>query len=305
MASSTAVESIEDVGFWISFVLIVVISGVEALASILWTRIWIASDGEHPWEVSISVCGREISRAVIDDAAARAIADEAVMGGGTAGCSVGCSLCHVSPFQTTIDMYGGLSMVTGIAIRRFDPLMSLKGPSELVNNFMELFRRGDGDDDDMHYFENFASLFFRLVDISLGISGLVLTPALPQELWDTLQDVTAPMTLENYLTLFLLWWILGVLLLVAMLPLSSQFRSIQLFGLPGLVAYNIAATASVVLFGLGCWKIDYARRNELAWTPMLSYWIGGASVVNIPCCGISMSHTFGFVGLVFMLMARF
>ena len=221
MASSTADEStIEAVGFWISFVLIVVISGVEALASILWTRIRIASDGEHPWEVSISVCGREISRAVIDDAAARAIADEAAMGAGVAGCSVGCSLCSVSPFQTTIDMYGALSMVTGIAIRRFDPLMSLKGPSELVNNFMDLFR-GDGDDDDMHYFENFVSLFFRLIDISLGVSGLVLTPASPQELWDTLQDVTAPMTFENYLTLFLLWWLLGVLLLVAMLPRRS------------------------------------------------------------------------------------
>ena len=221
MASSTADEStIEAVGFWISFVLIVVISGVEALASILWTRIRIASDGEHPWEVSISVCGREINRAVIDDAAARAIADEAAMGAGVAGCYVGHSRCHVLGYETTIDTYGGLSMVTGIAIRRFDPLMSLKGPSELVNNFMDLFR-GDGDDDDMHYFENFVSLFFRLIDISLGVSGLVLTPASPQELWDTLQDVTAPMTFENYLTLFLLWWLLGVLLLVAMLPRRS------------------------------------------------------------------------------------
>jgi hypothetical protein len=71
------------------------------------------------------------------------------------------------------------------------------------------------------------------------------------------------MTLDNYLTLFMLWWILGVLLLVAMLPLRSQEQHNQLLGCLGLVVYVIAAMTSLVLFGLGCWKIDFARRKTL------------------------------------------
>jgi hypothetical protein len=114
------------------------------------------------------------------------------------------------------------------------------------------------------------------------------------------------MTLDNYLTLFMLWWILGVLLLVAMLPLYSQERRIQLLGCPGLVVYVIASMACLVLFGLGCWKIDFARRNGLSWTPMLSYWIGGASLISCPnVCGFNVFQTFGFVGMVYMLLDTF
>lgn len=113
------------------------------------------------------------------------------------------------------------------------------------------------------------------------------------------------MSFANYSTLFLLYWLLGVVTLIMMIPLRMKRRSIQLFGIPGAVAQGIAALASLVLFGLGCWKIDYARRHGLPWTPMLSYWIGGASAISFPLFGIEVFHTFGVVGLVFMLRHMF
>ena len=298
--SSTAVESIHSVGFWLSFALIIVVSASEALASIFWTRIRVTAmttaDGEpHGSTLSIRVCGREIIRRWIDTATAQHMAARAAEGRAVA-CTI-VSHVLVQDRETVIDSFGSPSMVTRIAIRQFDPSTSLAGASGLVNNFMELNR--EDENGNVLHLENVVHLLVGLVDISLGIAGLVLIPSAPQKLWDTLQDVTAPMTLENYLTLFFLWWILGVLLfialmplrsiplLVAMLPLHSQVRSIQRLVCLGLVATVlvlmanvIAAMASLVLFGLGCWKIDYARRNGLDWTPILSYWIGGASAIQ-------------------------
>ena len=153
--------------------------------------------------------------------------------------------------------------------------------------------------------EALASIVWTRIHVSLGISGLVLIPTSPQTLLDTLQDVNAPMTLETYLTLLMLWWILGVLLLIAMLPLCNQDRRIHLLGWPGLVALVVASTANAVLLGLGCWKIDYGRRNGLDSTPMLSYWIGGASAISCSCRGIAIFQTFRFLGLVLMLLDTF
>jgi len=295
--SSTAViDVVNSVGFWLSFTLIVGVSAVEALASIVWTRLRISAvgDGEH-CELSIRVCGRVILSRIID----YCTADEISKHG--AGC--GPFICYTrksAGLNTVIDLHGSIEMVPTIAIRRFNPSMSLDGAKELIKNFMELLD-GEGD---IHPVENVVHIIVTLLDISLSISGLVLIPASPQNLWDTLKDVSAPMTLDNYLTLFMLWWILGVLLLVAMLPLYSQERRIQLLGCPGLVVYVIASMVSLVLFGLGCWKIDFARRNGLSWTPMLSYWIGGASSISCQC-GFDVFQTFGFVGMVFMLLDTF
>ena len=296
-ASSTAVDYINSVGFWLSFTLIVGVSAVEALASIVWTRIRISAvgDGEH-CELSIRVCGRVILSRIIDYYTADEISERGAGGCGPFVCSTRATV----GLNTVIDLHGSIEMVPTIAIRRFNPSMSLDGAKELIKNFMELLD-GEGD---IHPVENVVHIIVTLLDISLSISGLVLIPASPQNLWDTLKDVSAPMTLDNYLTLFMLWWILGVLLLVAMLPLYSQERRIQLLGCPGLVVYVIASMVSLVLFGLGCWKIDFARRNGLSWTPMLSYWIGGASSISCQC-GFDVFQTFGFVGMVFMLLDTF
>lgn len=299
--SSTAAESIENVGFWVSFALIVGVSAVEALASMFWTRIRVTAvttaDGEECYEMSVRVCGREIMCGVIDHATAQAMAAQT-----RAGCAIYFEM-HVHNLETVADLFGSTSMVTTIAIRRFNPATSLAGAIGLVNNVRELFR--EDEDGDVHYLDNVVHLLVGLVDISLGITGLVLIPSAPQKLVDTLRDVTAPMTLENYLTLLTLWWILGVMLLVSILPLCSKARRIQWFGCPGLVATLIASMANFALFGLGCWKIDHARRNGLDWTPMLSYWIGGASAIQVPCCACEIFSTFGFVGMVFMLLDTF
>jgi len=148
-------------------------------------------------------------------------------------------------------------------------------------------------------------LLVGLTDVSLGVAGLALNPGSPQRLYDTLKDPKAPMTFENYSTLFLMYWLLGALLLLCMIPQRSARRSIQMFGWPGTIAFAVASLASVALFCLGCWKIDYARRHHTPWRPMLSYWIGGASAISFPMCGVEVFHTFGVVGLVFMLIHTF
>ena len=150
--------------------------------------------------------------------------------------------------------------------------------------------------------ERTIHILVGLVDVSLGAAALGFNLRSPHDLYETLRNPRAPMTFENYSTLFLLYWLLGVVLMVCMIPLRSSRRSIQVFGWPAAIAYGIAALASLALFGVGCWKIDYARKHGLPWKPMLSYWIGGASAVSFPLLGIEIFHCLGVVGLVLLLI---
>ncbi len=115
--------------------------------------------------------------------------------------------------------------------------------------------------------EHTVHLLVGLTDVSLGVAGLAPVPGSPQGLYATLKDPIAPMTFENYSTLFLLYWLLGALLLVCMIRLRSERKSIQIFGWPRATAFAVASLASLVLFCLGCRKMDYARRNQTLWTP--------------------------------------
>jgi hypothetical protein len=239
----------------------------------------------------------------------------------TYSASSGCSCCggwetrntkiYGHTTEAVIDKFGSLMLVPTLLIRRFNPQTSLKAPAgvvdnvkDLVNNIKSLVKPGK-EGSVGRLLEHVVHLLVGLTDVSLGVAALALIPGSPQNLFDTLKDPRAPMTFENYSTLFLLFWLLGALLLPCMIPLRSARRSIQIFGWPGAIAYAVATFASVVLFGLGCWKIDYARRHHVSWTPMLSYWIAGANAVSFPLCGIEVFHTFGVVGLVFMLIHAF
>jgi hypothetical protein len=73
-------------------------------------------------------------------------------------------------------------------------------------------------------------------------------------------------------------------------------------GLPGAIAFSVATLTSLVLFGLGCWKLDYARRHGTPFMPMYSYWICAASAVKFALCEIEVFHTLGALALVLMLM---
>ena len=157
--SSTAAESIDSAGFWLSFVLIVGVSALEAFGSIIWTRICVVADGDQYREF-IYVCGHEVLSRAIGESVAIEIAESANAG----ACGFYSSEVHNN--ETVIDMFGSLSFATSIAIRRFDPSESLQGPSELVKSFRELF----GGDDDVDYFGNIVHLLIGLVDISLGIA---------------------------------------------------------------------------------------------------------------------------------------
>lgn len=305
--------SVESVGFWLSFSLIIGLSALEAFLSIIWTRIRVkalkSTTGGDGYELSIRVCGREVCNRLISPQDAAMINNETnrmyenwIPVGAQGAQRV---IFQQRSADVIADRNGNLSMVPTLLIHRFSPMLSLDGAAGLTKHFIELL----GGENDIKYYENVVHLVVGLVDVSLGIAGLVLVPSSPMKLWDTLQDVTTPMTLENYMTLSLLWWILGALLLVAMLLLRSETNSIQFAGCMGVVAYVIAAMADAVLFGLGCWKIDYARRNGYDWTPMLSYWIGGASAISLPfsCCGCDFEifHVFGLVGLVYLLLDTF
>jgi hypothetical protein len=116
-ASSTAVDYINSVGFWLSFTLIVGVSAVEALASIVWTRIRISAvgDGEH-CELSIRVCGRVILSRIIDYCTADEISERGAGGCGPFVCSTRATV----GLNTVIDLHGSIEMVPTIAIRRFN-----------------------------------------------------------------------------------------------------------------------------------------------------------------------------------------
>jgi len=330
-AAEGAAEAVDTAGFWVGFTLVFVISAVESAASVIWTRFRVTSDGIHPIELSCRVCGREIFLSIIDEDAATEIANEGMPAGCYSGSdssvtasnmhstmtrsrSDGCSCCggfesrhtetHGRVVEAVIDKFFSFMMAPTLLIRRFNPATGLSAPAGLVSNVKGLLKpdikRTVG-----RMLEHGVHLFVGLVDISLGVAGLALKPESPQNLYDTLKDPSAPMTFENYLTLFLLYWLLGAVLLLCMIPLHSSRRSTQVFGWPGVILFLVAALASLVLFGLGCWKIDYARRHRAAWTPMLSYWIGGASGISFPLFGIEVFHVFGVVGLILMVKHTF
>ncbi|KAK0709260.1 hypothetical protein B0T26DRAFT_720983 [Lasiosphaeria miniovina] len=229
--------------------------------------------------------------------------------------SHGCSTCGGAESRRTqiyhgatevvIDKYASVMLLPTLLIRRFNPMTSLQAPSGLLDNVKALLGRKGGRNSLGRTAEHVVHLAVGLLDVSLGVAGLARNPAAPEALYDALSDPAAPMTFDNYLTLFLLFWLLGAVLLVCMIPLRSQRRSIQMFGWPWMVAFVVASLANLVLFGLGCWKIDAARRAGADWTPMLTYWIGGASAIGLPMCGVDVFHTFGVVGLIFMLIHTF
>ena len=205
--------------------------------------------------------------------------------------------------EAVIDQFGSLALVPSLLIRRFNPTMSLEAPSRLVNTVKDLVKPST-EKTVVRVLEHAVDLIVSLTDVSLGVAGLALSPGSPQGLYDTLKDPKAPMTLQNYTTLFLLYWLLGAVLLLCMIPQRSARTSIQIFGWPGVIAFAVAGLASLVLFCLGCWKIDFARRHHTPWTPMLSYWISGASAVSFTC-GVDVFDVFGTVGLVLMLIHTF
>jgi hypothetical protein len=328
-SAGNATGNLNTVGFWLSFSLIVIISAIEAACSALWTRFRVISDGTQMAKLSCRIFGREVFVNAID----WKTEEEILSSGLHAGChssshssvtvshndvvvhsrtrSNGCSCCggvermrsevHGGTAVAVIDKFGSLMLVPTLLIRRFNPATSLLAPKGLLANVRDLVKAGK-EDSIASTLEHAVHLLVGLTDIALSVAGLALTPDSPQRLYRTLKNPVAPMKFENYLTLFLLYWLLGALLLVCMMPLSSKKKGVQAIGWVGAIAFGIATLASVVLFGLGCWKIDYARRHHLAWTPMLSYWIGGASAISFPIFGIEVFHTFGVVGLVFMLI---
>ncbi len=323
-------QTVDNIGFWLGFTLLFVVSAVECAASLIWARFRVVSDGFHPPELSCRVCGREIFVTAIDWQTAEDIATNGLHSGfhsgGTSSFTFsvndvvvsstsnagGCSTCggfermHTEVYrgatEAVIDKFGMVELIPTLLIRRFNPMTSLEAPAGLANNIKDLLRR---ENKPTRLVEFAVHLIVGTVDIALGVAGLALNPGSVENLYETLKDPETAMSFENYLTLFLLYWLLGAVLLVFMYPLRSNRRSIQMFGWPRFVAFFVASFASLALFGVGCWKIDHARRNGLPWTPMLTYWIGGASAISLPLCGVEVFHTFGVVGLVFMLIHTF
>ncbi|KAK4443869.1 hypothetical protein QBC34DRAFT_498703 [Podospora aff. communis PSN243] len=337
---SATAAAVDTAGFWVGFVLIFIISVIETLAAIIWTRIRVTSDGIHPCELSIRACGRELLVSPISANDAQHIATNGLSSGFYSGhqssvtqsgsddygyavvsshheSADGCSTCggwerrrmqmYRGVTECAIDQFLGIALVPTLLIRRFSPTTGVLAPAGLVENVKQLVlgfgaQKGAGWG---RMLEHGVHLFVGLADLSLGLAGLALNPEAPQRLYDTIKDPAAPMTFESYLTLFLLSWLLGAALLICMIPLRSQRRSIQMFGWPGKLGMGVAMLANAALFGLGCWKIDVARREGTQWTPMLSYWIGGASAINFAPLGFELFHTFGVAGLVIMMIHTF
>lgn len=301
-AGDSTASNVDTVGFWLGFTLLVIVSSLEAAMSVIWTHIHMTSDGEHLPELSCRVCGREVVLATIDPETARTMADEG-LGGGCACYFTRNTSIGGGKIEMTADMFCSMMLVPTLMVRRFNPLTSLKAPAELADNVRVFFKPRNHTV--RRLLENGVSVIVGLMDVSLGVAGLALNSRSPGELYNALKDPKAPLTFENYSTLFLLYWLLGAVLFLCILPMRSKRRSLQIFGLPGAIAYGVAALGGVVLFALGCWKIDVARKAYEDWRPMLSYWIGGASSISFPFCGVEVFHTFGLVGLVFMLKHTF
>lgn len=331
-STATAAQSVDTAGFWLGFALLFIVSAVETAASIIWTQMRVTSDGVHTSELSCRVCGREIFVSAIDPKRAAEILNDGEglysgfysgtvssmtwsndMGstqvsnssGSACGCCCGWQTAHTDVHDGTTEVvlnsFGSLLLVPTLLVRRFNPAMALNAPAGLFSNVKDLARpRTLG-----RLLEHAVHLLVGLTDVALGIAGLALNPGSPEKLYETLKDRMAPMTFESYFTLFLLYWLAGALLLLCMIPLHSKRRSTQIFGWPAGVLHSVVSLACIVLFALGCWKIDHARRHHLPWTPMLSYWIGGASAISFPLCGVELFHTFGVVGLIMMLLHTF
>lgn len=225
--------------------------------SIIWTRIRVTSDGIHDPEYSCRVCGREVILTTIDPELERKIAEEG-LAGGCAGCFKGETMVAHGKAETTLDMYGSVMMVPTLMIRRFNPSISLVAPAGLVDSVRVFFKPGSSTV--RRLLEHGVDVIIGLTDVSLGVAGLALNPRSPEALYTALKDPKAPLTFENYSTLFLLYWLLGAVLLICMIPMRSKRRSVQIFGWPSVIAYAVASSASLVLFALGCWKIDVARK---------------------------------------------
>ena len=302
-ASATgAAGTVDTPGFWLGFSLLLVISAAESAFSVIWTRIRFTFDGIHPGECSHRVCGREITVSSIDPQEASQIAI------GAAGCNFWWGIVDTKTDGLTkkvvVDRWVNLELVLTLLIRRFNPAMSMAAPGRLVNAVKDLVKPGN-DKTVVRVYENVIDLLVGLTDVFLGMAVLALNPSSPQELYDTFKDPKAPMTLQNYTTLFMLYWLLGAVLLLCIIPQRSARMSIQIFGWPWAIAFAVTALANIALFSLGCWKIDFARRHHTPWTPMLSYWISGVSTYHFLLCGVDVFDAFGTVGLVFMLTHTF
>ena len=302
VSATGAAGTVDTPGFWVGFSLLVVISAAESAFSIIWTRIRFTFDGIHPCECSHQVCGREITVSSIDPQEAPQIAI------GAAGRNFWWGAVETKTDGLTkrvvIDRWCNPELVLTLLIRRFNHAMGMAAPARLANTVKDLVRPSK-DKTVVQVYENVIDLLFSLTDVFLGIAVLALNPSSPQELYDTFKDPKAPMTFQNYTTLFMLYWLLGALFLSCTIPQRSARISLQIFGWPWAIAFAVTALANIALFAVGCWKIDFARRHHTPWMPMLSYWISGVSTYHYLLCGVDVFDAFGTVGLIFMLAHTF
>ena len=280
-------------------------STIRERIRITYNSIHPGENGIHPGERSCRVCGREIAVSPIHPKKASEIATRGAGGCGfpylrTTTVTETCGLKK----ETVIDQRYNLALVLNLLIRRFNPKMSLQAPARLVNTVKDLVGPRT-DTIVVRAPEHAVDLLISLTDVSLAIAVLALNPSSPRELWDTIKDPKASMTFQNYTTLFLLYWLLGLMLLLCMMLRHSTRASIQISGWPGIIASAVSSSMIIALFCLGCWKIDFARRHHTPWTPMLSYWISGASKATFPERGVDLLNVFGTVCLAFMLKHTF
>jgi hypothetical protein len=206
--------------------------------------------------------------------------------------------------EVVIDSFCGLPMAITLMVRRFNPTMSMKSATGLLRNAKNLIRPKTNQSLGKTL-EHVIHILIGVVDISIGVAGLALNSSSPQKLWSTLKDPAAAITLENYSTLFLMYWLLGLLLLLGDIAYRTFRKTAQPIAWPGRISFGVAMLANVLMFSLGCWKLDHARRHRYAWTPMLSYWIGSTSAISFPLLGVEVFHLFGFIGMVLMLQDAF
>lgn len=302
-SASKPAETVDTVGFWLGFCLVVGISALEAALSIIWTRSRMTCKGINPGKltsISCRVCGREIDVDPVDPCTTCFLEDSRV---GHVASSCGYTqmrtVSNSGGSEVVLDRFGSFWMAPGLLIRRFNVATALLAPRGLVRNAMDIVRPPSGEKKITRgrAAEHVVHLLFGLADVALGVAALAINPRSVETLYGNLKDPEVPMTFENYLTLFLMAWLLGALLLPVSMPPRGRSAARSTWPLPAwpgaLLSVLVMVVVSLVLFGLGCWKIDFARRHKLPWTPMLSYWIGGASAVSFPVCGFEVFHVLG------------